>query len=257
MTIPLFKISWTVISLLLSWVVVVPFRTSAYAHSAYFVRSSWAVPKIPSPFGANRGKPLRASIVTVDCRLRPEGTFIPEPLFDGIVLHESDPYERLTFVLGEGNYLPGLHDLVATMKVGESVENVSIDAGWGAWNPKLEATLSFESLVGSGIESSQIKVGAQLVLANGVRAGVTKVTADEFTIDANPPLAGASYLADVKLLMVEPGPSENDLEYSPTAFTGSRYQVATFALGTCKITNLKSLSIKMAIYLILWSLWTA
>jgi FKBP-type peptidyl-prolyl cis-trans isomerase 2 len=170
------------------------------------------------------------SVVTIDCRLKPEGDFIPEPLFDGIVLEDFDTPQRLTFVLGEGNYLPGLHDLVATMLEGQTVKNVSVDAGWGARNSNLEAEISFESLKESGLDLAAIREGVQLVLENGVRASVTKVSTDAFTIDANPPMAGASYLATVKLISVEPGPMV-ELEYSSNAGEGTKYQIATFALG--------------------------
>jgi hypothetical protein len=49
-------------------------------------------------------KPQVGSIVTVDCETTPDGDFVPEPLLD--------THGRLTFVLGGGNYLPGLHDIV-------------------------------------------------------------------------------------------------------------------------------------------------
>lgn len=174
-------------------------------------------------------KPEKGSIVEIDCTLRPEGDFIPEPLFDGIVLDEKDPPRRLVFVLGEGNYLPGLHDLILDMEVGSEVENVSIDAGWGGWNPALNVTIPLESLSGSGLDTSQIKVGTELVMANGMIAIVTHLNDETFVVDANPPLAGASYLANVKLISVELGPSE--FLYAPDAGSNSKYQVATVALG--------------------------
>jgi FKBP-type peptidyl-prolyl cis-trans isomerase 2 len=173
--------------------------------------------------------PEKRSVVIIDCQLRPEGDFVPEPMFDGIVLNESDPPHRIAFVLGEGNYLPGLHDLVSTMNKGESREDVSLDAGWGAWNPNLQVSMSFDSLQGSGLDTSLIKEGVELVLANGMTAVVRDVSEEEFVVDANSPLAGASYLATVKLLSVEPSPVE--LEYIPSARSDSKYEVATFALG--------------------------
>jgi FKBP-type peptidyl-prolyl cis-trans isomerase 2 len=178
--------------------------------------------------------PKSGSIVTIDCKLKPEGDFIPEPLFDGIVLEDWGPPTRLAFVLGKGNYLPGLHDLISTMTVGQSVHNISLDAGWGSWNPNLQATVSFESLssTSSGLDPSKIQVGVELRLSNGVTAMVTNVTGTDFTIDANPPMVGASYSANVKLITVQDGPPCSELEYSPQALQDSNYQVATFALGT-------------------------
>ena len=186
-------------------------------------------------------KPEKESIVELECTLRPEGDFIPEPLIDGIVLDTSDPPRHLVFVLGEGNYLPGLHDLIFDMEVGSQVEDVSLDAGWGEWNPSLNISASFESVKSSGLDSSQIQVGTELVLANGMGAIVTHVDDETFVIDANPPLAGSSYLANVKLLSVDCGPS--DFLYAPEANADCKYQVATVALGKSKVwRNLSLLS---------------
>jgi peptide-methionine (S)-S-oxide reductase len=164
-------------------------------------------------------------IVTVECKLLPEGDFVPEPLIHGVVYHESDPPQTLTFVLNRGNYLPGLHEAVAGMKVGDSIENVSLDAGWGARNPDLVATVSFQD---SGVDKSQIKVGTQLFLSSGAKCVVTDVSQDNFTIDANPPMAGASYKASIKFVNLEDGPILQEYSEAPSS---GKYQVATFALG--------------------------
>lgn len=173
-------------------------------------------------------KPLPGSIVTIECRLEPEGEFVPEPLIDGVVLHPDDPPVKLTFCLGQGNYLPGLHDLVADLEPGKSIEKVSLDAGWGARNPDMIVESTFES---SGLDPSQISLGTELFLANGAKCIVSAVTDTSFTIDANPPLAGASYIASCKLLNVEAGPSMTEYQEATSTDSTSRYQVATFALG--------------------------
>jgi peptide-methionine (S)-S-oxide reductase len=166
--------------------------------------------------------------VTIECRLEPEGDFVPEPVIDGVVLRPKDPATTLMFVLGAGNYLPGLHDLVAGLVPGASCDKVPLDAGWGARNPDLVVQATFAD---SGLDPSQIKVGMELYLANGVKCIVTDIDSSNtgFTIDANPPLAGASYLASVKLLKVEEGPTVS--EYQEEADSSSRFAVATFALG--------------------------
>lgn len=175
--------------------------------------------------------PKVGDVVTVSCRLVPVESFVPEPLIDGVVLSEGGDPQTLTFVLGRGNYLPGLHELVLTLRESESATGVPMDAGWGSRNPDLIAKVSFDSL--RGLDRSKIQMGTQLQLANGVACTVTEVTNESFTIDANPPLAGATYRADVTLLKVEPGPkltafSERDEEDDDAT---SRYHVATFALG--------------------------
>ncbi|CAB9519973.1 Peptide methionine sulfoxide reductase MsrA [Seminavis robusta] len=169
--------------------------------------------------------PQPGSVVTIECCLRPEGEFIPETLIDGICVDDYDKPKSLSFVLGEGNYLPGLHQLVSTMTVGSSAEE-TLDAGWGERNPALEAWIAFADM--PNIDNSQIKEGVQLLLANGLKAIVTEVVADEkFKIDANPPLAGAAYQASVNLLKMEEGPEITEYPHA----TNSRFQVATIALG--------------------------
>ncbi|GKY95856.1 hypothetical protein MPSEU_000546200 [Mayamaea pseudoterrestris] len=113
------------------------------------------------------------------------------------------------------------------MKIGEQINDVMLDAGWGEVNPNLIATTSFAD---SGVSKDQIKVGSQLQLANGMTCVVTAVTDKDFTIDANPPMAGAVYKASIKLLGVEDGPDVSKYSEKPKS-TGSRYQAFTCALG--------------------------
>lgn len=166
-------------------------------------------------------KPTKGDIVTVDWNLEPRGDFVAEPLFDTT--------GQISFVLHGGNYLPGLHELVATLKPGEAVDNVVLDAGWGDRREDLVVKMPKQD----NLDMSKINVGTELMLANGLKCVVTEVGEEDFTIDANPPLAGASYSANVKLVRVEEGPSkllyrEDDGEDNTQ--TG-RYDVATFGLG--------------------------
>eukprot|EP00565_Helicotheca_tamesis_P005117 CAMPEP_0185725650 /NCGR_PEP_ID=MMETSP1171-20130828/1857_1 /TAXON_ID=374046 /ORGANISM="Helicotheca tamensis, Strain CCMP826" /LENGTH=372 /DNA_ID=CAMNT_0028393829 /DNA_START=177 /DNA_END=1295 /DNA_ORIENTATION=+ len=172
-------------------------------------------------------KPKKGDIVTIDYTLTPEDpSFVAEPLFD------TDG--EISFVLHGGNYLPGLHELVSTMVPGESVSGVSLDAGWGDVNQDLIATVPFDEQQ-NGLDKDKIKVGVELFLANGMKCRVTEVSEENFTIDANHPMAGASYLADVTLVQVENGPNneDNNMDYSSDNDFGKdcRYEVATFALG--------------------------
>jgi peptide-methionine (S)-S-oxide reductase len=168
----------------------------------------------------------------VDYTLTPENMdFVPEPLFD---LQD----EKRSLALGWGNYLPGMHELIASMSKGETVSNVQMDAGWGARRDDLVATVSKEA---SGLsEQDEITEGMELTMSNGMKCIVTNVTDVDFTIDANPPLAGATYLAQVTLVDVADGPQIN-LEDGTTSnkeknnpnvnHDGQRFKVATFALG--------------------------
>ena len=170
---------------------------------------------------ALNSKPTNGDVVTVNWNLEPRGDFVAEPLFD--------TSGTISFVLQGGNYLPGLHELVATMRPGETVQNTVLDAGWGERRDDLVVKMPKQE----GLDIAKINVGTELMLANGMRCVVTEVGEEDFTIDANPPLAGASYSANVTLVSVEDGPTKllyredgNDEEKQ----TG-RYEVATFALG--------------------------
>lgn len=208
------------------------------------------------------------SIVTIDCQLVPVGDFVPERLFDGVVLRHPDsdpsPLIRLQFVLGWGNYLPGLHDLVSTMSVGECLTNISLDAGWGAHREDLVITVTWDTISLSETDRAAIQPGVSILLSDRIPCVVTNVTDTSFTIDANPPLAGSMYHATVTLLNVEEGPvvnegheeqnqevirhnnqqscskttgsvtdipSSRDATHRGKLTSQSRYGVATFALG--------------------------
>ena len=175
-------------------------------------------PPPPPPGPADR-TPVGGDVVTVEWTVTPRNGLVVEPLFDAS--------GTVAFVLGGGNYLPALHELVGDLRPGEAVQGKVIDAGWGERNPALIATMPKGGQ--EGMDYDRIVSGVELELANGVRCVVTGVTDTEFTIDANPPLAGATYSADVKLLSVEEGVT--DLLFRGEGGQTGRYEVATFALG--------------------------
>jgi peptide-methionine (S)-S-oxide reductase len=77
-----------------------------------------------------------------------------------------------------------------------------------------------------------LKIGMELYLANGMQCRITDIGDEKFTIDANPPLAGASYTAKITLNEIEKGPSEAKFLYNPDKVDdGSDYEVMTIALG--------------------------
>lgn len=165
-------------------------------------------------------------IVTVDVELKPEGDFVPESLFDTT--------GRLSFVLGWGNYLPGLHELVTGMKVGDNVKGVAIDAGFGRRNLDMVIEVPKENL--KRIKTMErIVVGATLNLQGGIQVLVVKVTPDTIVVDANHPLAGSSYSCSLRLVSVDRFPT-HEIEYSDCGegeddTSSSPYRIATFAMG--------------------------
>jgi len=165
----------------------------------------------------------KGDIVTVQLHMELDPDYAIEPLFD---LHGQH-----SFLLGYGNYLPDLHKLLLQQPEGSSLTNVSIDAGWGVVNSDLMATLPMED-VRQKFHGTEIQVGTSLYMKSGVSCVVTEMSEDSLMIDANHPLAGATYDTTVELLRVESAPSaffpkEEEEQHE----TSSRYQVATFALG--------------------------
>jgi peptide-methionine (S)-S-oxide reductase len=151
----------------------------------------------------NNSTPRRAQrgdVVTIDFNLTPENGYVPHPLFDTC--------GKVSFCLGWGGYLPGLHALIEDMELGQEYLNKSIDAGWGSRNPELVVKIAKNKLK-NAVEGTKLHI-------RGMTLEVMQVTEDHVVVDANPPLAGASYSCDVKLLAVS---------------SLSSYKVATFALG--------------------------
>jgi methionine-S-sulfoxide reductase len=169
-------------------------------------------------------------VVTLQLRMTPEGGFVPEPLFDccGIV----------SFVLGWGNYLPGLHELVLHRAVGDSVEGVPVDAGWGEHQPDLVVRVHK-----SNLEEYPWRLGESFFLKGGMQVWVTEEDKEDGAVllDANPPLAGASYSCSFTVLAVEDAPPattiigssfpDSDSDVFPSSVSSSRYELASFALG--------------------------
>ena len=82
----------------------------------YTLRATPVALQASRRFCMSAAAPVPGDVVTVDFSLRPSEA----RLFDD---------GKVSFVLGQGNYLPGLHETVATMKPGESMTAVEVDAG--------------------------------------------------------------------------------------------------------------------------------
>lgn len=168
--------------------------------------------------------------MTIDLNLIPQNGFVPEPLFDS--------HGRITFVLGWGNYLPGIHQLVQGLAMGDSVSSVLLDAGWGARNPDLVIRVPASKLPSSMKVASFVPGKTKIILQGGVPVLVTAVQDDVITIDANPPLAGSSYLCSITLENVvkrnkPSSPKDDDSTVTTIAAmwkNTNHYQTATFAL---------------------------
>jgi FKBP-type peptidyl-prolyl cis-trans isomerase 2 len=173
---------------------------------------------------AHMSKLQAGDVVTATYSLTPNDDFVPAPLFDD---------GTVTFALHKGNYLPGLHTALSTMKPGDTKTDLTLDAGWGERRDELVVELPIES---SGMTADKLKLDMELYMSNGQSCRITKIDADagKFTIDANPKLAGATYSATLTLDEVNDGPSEKKFEYTPMGLVAedeSPYKVMTIALG--------------------------
>eukprot|EP00588_Corethron_pennatum_P026954 CAMPEP_0194324616 /NCGR_PEP_ID=MMETSP0171-20130528/28761_1 /TAXON_ID=218684 /ORGANISM="Corethron pennatum, Strain L29A3" /LENGTH=326 /DNA_ID=CAMNT_0039083561 /DNA_START=185 /DNA_END=1165 /DNA_ORIENTATION=- len=166
------------------------------------------------------GAASEGDVVTVDYSLS-----LPKSIDANEEAVPDDLFDRgeVSFVVGMGNYLPGLHETVRGMSPGESITGAKTEAGFG---PRDEENLVIkippEDLPE---EMKDVQVGSKLFLQGGVRCTVVALSEDGgFTIDANNFLAGKYYNLDVSLREVTK-PSLSGSSYS------DRHQMATFGLG--------------------------
>lgn len=180
--------------------------------------SSQGQPKLNSKLSMSTAK--SGDVVTATFNLEPNGDFIPSPLFDD---------GTVSFILDKGNYLPAIHEVIKTLNVGECSDDLTLDAGWGDRRDELVAEVPIAT---SGLKKDELNIGMELSLANGMKCKITEVNDETFVIDANPPLAGASYTAKVTLDKIEEGPSEAKFLYNADGVNdSSRHEVMTIALG--------------------------
>ena len=180
------------------------------------IQNSQTIPHMISPTIRKRERVACAGdIVTIRFAMTPEHGYIPDALFD--------TSGTISLVLGWGNFLPGFHELIAGMAVGEFVEKESIDAGWGARKDDLIVTVQKKNMT-SLHHPNLIQVGAKLHLKSNLEVEVIAVDDEYITVDANSPLAGASFSCSVEILNISSNPVH---DYSET----SSYKLATFALG--------------------------
>mmetsp|Transcript_23887 Transcript_23887/g.66176 ORF Transcript_23887/g.66176 Transcript_23887/m.66176 type:complete len:529 (-) Transcript_23887:1710-3296(-) len=138
-------------------------------------------------------------IVTLRLSLTPEDGFVPEHLFDD--------HGEISLVLGWGNYLPGLHELLEGKREGDSLREISIDAGFGRKDPNLIIEVPKKNLAKLQSKTiDKIKEGQTLKLTGGITVRVLSVTPESIVVDANHPLAGSSYSCGLEVLSVDAFP---------------------------------------------------
>jgi len=175
-------------------------------------------------------KAALGDIVTIEFELKPENGYVSENLFDSA--------GEISFVLGWGNYLPGLHELLlGGMSVGDTVQNLSIDAGFGSHSPEMVIEVPKSNLK-KVQKIEKIVPNSTLNLQGGIQVTVVDVTKDTITVDANHPLAGSSFSCNLRVLDILPYPVDKlvykdhcENEQSSSSLPPSPFEVATFAMG--------------------------
>ena len=161
--------------------------------------------------GVNAG-----DVATVSYKLRPDLTTGRAASFGAGAeqIVSSLPFDvgDVTFVVGGGGYLPGLHEALVGMEVG-AAKAVTVDAGYGEYIEEGKIVVPIEQAP-QGLKAGMV---VSLTTPNGqVQATVTEMNSKTCTIDTNHPLAGVKLQLDVQLKAI--GES-------------SDYQVATVAGG--------------------------
>jgi len=159
-----------------------------------------SVPRSSLTMGASKG-----DVVSVTYSLKPDlksgrassfGTNA-DKITDSLSFDQGD----VTFVVGGGGYIDGIHKTVLGMDVGESVSDISIDAGYGEYNEEGLATVPIEQA------PAGLKQGMAVMLStpNGqIQATVTEMNDETLTLDTNHPLAGCKFLLNAEVTSLEP-----------------------------------------------------
>ncbi|GKY98509.1 hypothetical protein MPSEU_000808000 [Mayamaea pseudoterrestris] len=163
--------------------------------------------------------------VKIALDMTPENGYVPESLFD--------TQGTVNVIIGWGEALPGLHELLMDKAVGDRVNNVSIDAGWGQRRDDLVLQVHKEKLK-RFVNVDALSIGDAIQLKSDMQVVVTDIAKDSVTVDANHSLAGTSYSCTFTVLQIDRLPESfaygNDDECTSQA-SEFPYECASFSLG--------------------------
>lgn len=126
-------------------------------------------------------------------------------LGDGTTFDSSQGRDPLEFVVGSGQVIPGLDEVLPGMAVGDKkTVEIACDQAYGPVNPDMRQDVPREGIP----EDIPLDLGTRLQVqaSDGNTIPVTVVAADEATVtlDANHPLAGKDLTFAIELMRVEP-----------------------------------------------------
>jgi FKBP-type peptidyl-prolyl cis-trans isomerase 2 len=122
-------------------------------------------------------------------------------LDDGTVFDSSKGKEPIEFEVGSGKVIPGFDDAVMGMEKGEEKEfKIKADDAYGQTNEKLIQIVPKDKLPKDPAPKEGMMLGVQLPNGQKIPARITKVEADNVTIDLNHPLAGKDLNFKIKII---------------------------------------------------------
>ncbi len=126
-------------------------------------------------------------------------------LDDGTTFDSSQGRDPLEFVVGSGQVIAGLDEVLPGMVVGDKkTVEIACDQAYGPVNPDMRQDVPREGIP----EDIPLDPGTRLQMqaSDGRAIPVTVVAADEATVtlDANHPLAGKDLTFAIELMRLEP-----------------------------------------------------
>lgn len=130
----------------------------------------------------------------------------------GEVLDQSPEHVPLSYLHGAGNIIPGLEQALTSRKAGDTLEvDVTPEEGYGPRHDGLVQTVPRS--VFEGVETLEPGMQFEARTEQGpLLVTVSKVEADEVTIDGNHPLAGQALHFAVEVTEVRPATADEAQE---------------------------------------------
>ena len=127
----------------------------------------------------------------------------------GNVLDSSQGRQPLVYMQGAGNIIPGLERELEGKSIGDQIKvTIPADQAYGQRDDRMVQAVSREAF--KGVQDIQPGMQFQARTPDGAArlVTVTKVEADNVTVDANHPLAGMPLTFDVKVVDVRDATAE-------------------------------------------------
>lgn len=122
---------------------------------------------------------------------------------DGKKLDTSDGRGPLLYVHGTGGIIPGLEAELEGKKAGDAFKvTIAPEKAYGPHNPGMVQVVPRTQFPPNSMIMVGMQINAKGPKGRQIPVRVTKVTADEVTVDANHPLAGVALTFDVKVVDV-------------------------------------------------------